>query len=643
MQTIRIPLAIRLAGLWLLWSAWCQCCGWGLSAAHWLTGWGYLAALPILIVAGGWWFKTTAAGGTKPPCVAAVKWRRRFSQPLPMIYLGIVALSLASALLYTPWSFDAVSYRLPRLLYWHAAHHWYWIGTLDHRLDYSSCGFEWQMLPVMLITRTDRLIFLLSWLPFLLMPGLVFYGLRMLGVNSRSARRWMWLLPSGFCYALQCSGLQNDGYMVGYTLAVIVFAGLAWRLREVVFLWMALLAAALLTGAKLSNLPLLLPLGLLLLPALCVVRWFNWRTALIVIIAAICSFAPLAFFCWKYTGSWTGDPTDQWDVRPHSDAGAFVGNSIAMGYDIVQPPLFPVAQEINARLEPLDQSAFMRWVHWAEPDSLHLDFGNMPYEGQAGLGCGLGFYGLFLLLGCWFVKPVCRAAAVDIPWAWRLAPWSAWLALGVVMATVGFAVHIPRYAASYYPLLFVSILSLPRIAAMERRKIAAVFSGIAMLAVVPVILLTPARPLVPVERLAKIFHRPALQTLADQYHFWAVLRDDLAPMRNHLPPDATRVGYAAGFRDTSYGLWKPFGSRQVMELGLPLGSHSIPPADVPYAVVTERGLQQRYDMDLKTWLNFTGGHVVFEQQRDTSLVAHSEQSYDTWYLVEFAPIPVKTD
>ncbi len=292
MQTIRIPLALRLGGLWLLWSAWCGCCGWGLSACHWLTGWGYLATLPILLVAGWWWIKTTAAGGTKPPCVTAVKWRRRFSRPLPAIFLGIAALSLISALLYTPWSFDAVSYRLPRLLYWHAAHGWYWIGTLDHRLDYSSCGFEWQMLPVILLTRTDRLIFLLSWLPFLLMPGLVFYGFGMLGVNGRSARRWMWLLPSGFCYALQCSGLQNDGYTAGYTLLAIAFAGLAWHRREAVFLWMALLAAALLTSAKLTNLPLLLPLGLLALPALRVMRWFNWKTAIIVFIAAGCSVCP---------------------------------------------------------------------------------------------------------------------------------------------------------------------------------------------------------------------------------------------------------------------------------------------------------------------------------------------------------------
>ena len=637
MKAARIPLAIRLGGLWLLWGAWCQWCGWGLSAGHWLSGWGYLAALPVLLGAGGWWLKITAATRTPPPCAPAAKWRRRFSRPLPLLYLAIVALSLVAAFSGQPWSYDANSYRLPRLLYWWSAHHWYWIGTLDHRLDFSSCGYEWQMLPVILLTRTDRLIFLLSWLPFLLLPGLVFFAFRTLGVSGRSARRWMWLLPSGFCYALQCSGLQNDGYMAGYTLTAIAFAGLAWRRRQAVFLWLALLAAALLTGAKLSNLPLLLPLGLMLLPGLRVVSWFNWKTVVILFLAAGCSFAPQAFLCWKHTGDWTGDPTDQWSVHPRNHTAVFVANTITMVNDAVQPPVCPIAKKINARLVPLNESAFMQSLRRAQPNTDGVVFGNMAYEGAAGLGCGLGLYGLFLLLGSWFVKPAARVAPVDFPWEWRLAPWSAWLAFGVMMAEVGFITHVARYGAPFYPPLYISILLLPRIAALERRQLAAVVSGVAILAVVPVILLTPARPVIPVERLAQIFHRPALQTIAVNYHYWTVMRDDLAPLRDQLPPGVTRLGYAAGLRDTSYGLWKPFGSRVVVELGLPLGSRSKLPADVHYAVMTERGLEQRYGMDLKTWLNLTGGQVVFEHRRNVNLVAHSEPQYESWYLVKFGP------
>lgn len=628
------PLILRLAGLWILWVAWCQWCGWGLSAAHQLDGFGYLVALPILLGAGWWWLKVTTIPGVSINFSRLTKLRRRFLRPLPLIYLVIAALSLAAALLNSPWSFDAVSYRLPRLLYWWAAHHWYWIGTIDHRLDYSGCGYEWQMLPVIIFTRTDRLIFLLSWIPFLLMPGLVFHAFRALGVGGRSARRWMWLLPSGFCYALQCSGLQNDGYMVLYTLAFAAFAVLARERRQIIFLWLALLAAALLTSAKLSNLPLFLPLGLLLLPVLRVVKWFNWKTLVIVFIAAGCSFAPLAFLCWKHTGSWTGDPGDQWNAHPRNHVGAFTANAIAMANDTVQPPVFPVAKKINAKLKPLNDTAFMKWLRWSQPNSDGVVFGDMAYEGSAGLGCGLGLYALFLFLGSCFVKPAARVAKINFPWEWRLAPWAAWLSLFVIMTEVAFS-HVTRYAASFYPLIIISILLLPRIVVLERRKIAGAVAGIAMLAVVPIILLTPARPVIPFERLAQIFHQHALQTVAAKYHYWAVMRDDLAPLREQLPPGVTRLGYAAAFRDTSYGLWKPFGSRVIVELGLPLGAKPPPPADLEYAVVTANGLQSRYGMSLADWLNFYHAEIIFKMKRSISLVSSDPASYDSWYLVRF--------
>jgi hypothetical protein len=520
-------------------------------------------------------------------------------------------------------------------LCWWAAHHWYWIGTLDHRLDFSSCGYEWQMLPVIIFTRTDRLVFLLSWTPFLLMPGLVFYAFRALGVNGRSARRWMWLLPSGFCYALQCSGLQNDGYGVNYTLAIISFTVLAYRFRQLNYLGLALVAVGLLTGAKASNLPLLLPFGLLLLPALRRVPWFNWKMPAIIFIAAACSFVPLAWLCWQQTGDWTGDPTNQWNIHPRNTAGALVANSIAVVNESVQPPIFPVAKKINAVLDHLNQTSFMKWLRWAQPNSGGVHFGDMAYEGGSGLGSGIGLYLLFLFCGCWFVRQRARSGgAVDFPWEWRLVPWAAWISFGVLLAKLA-SDHTTRYASSYYPFLFISILLLPRIAALERKKFTAGLAGFCILAVVPVILLTPARPVVPVEKiLAHLPRKPALETFAAKYHMWAGLRDDLAPMRDALPPGTTWLGYAGAFRDTSYGLWKPFGSRVVVELGLPLGSKTPPPSDLNYAVVTEKGLRSRYGLDVNAWCAAFKAKIIFEMPRNVALEG-ATPNYEAWYLVRF--------
>ncbi len=634
-----LPLALRLAGCWLLWSAWCSLAGWSLSAVNQLFGWGHLVLLPLLLVAVGLWLNATASA----PNVfsRAAKWRRRLSRPLPLIYLASVGLSLLAALLNTnPWSIDAVSYRLPRLFYWWSAQHWFWIGTLDHRLDFSSTGFEWQMLPLLELTHSLRFLFLLNWLPFLLLPGLVFLAFRALGVNGRSARRWMWLLPTGYSLALQCSGLQNDGYSVNYLLATIAFASLAFHTRRAGGLWFAILAAALLTGAKVSNLPLLLPLGGLLLPALARVPWLNWRLIVVGLIALVCSFAPLTFLSWQKTGDWAGDPTDQWNVKTHSAAGALTANLVLLAKDATQPPLLPGSRHLNAALEKLNRSAFVDWLRRSHGEFTDIHYGEMVYEGAAGPGFGLAVYVALLLAGVWFVKisPSPRdSAAGSLPLAWRLAPWLTCIAYAVYLLKLG-SDHSPRIAAPFYPLLLIGLLRWPRVAALERKKLFTALSGFAAASVVPIIILTPARPLIPVQTLARVTHHAAVEKIAEEYRFWDYLRDDLAPLREKLPADATRVGFAGGFHDTAFGLWPPLGRRVVVELGLPPGPHAaLPPPDLEYAVVTARGLSERYQLGLAEWLAAVHGTVIFEYSRNVMLDAHSPPKYESWYLVKLNP------
>jgi hypothetical protein len=636
MRTNDMPLILRLAGLWLMWTAWCTIAGWTLSAFGCLDGWGHALVLPVLLFSWWQWLKATAPatpafGGSRLPRVRAWMFR-----PLPLIYAGIVVLSFISGCLYQPWSFDAVTYRLPRLLYWWAAHHWYWIGTLDHRLDFSSCGFEWQMLPVIELTHSDRLLFLLNWIPFLLMPWQTFFVFKSLGVNGRSARRWMWLLPAGYCFALQSSGLQNDGYSINYLLAAIGFAVVGFRSRRMGCVWMTLLAAGLLTGGKVSNLPLLLPLGVVLLPAIRRVNLFNWKTLAVVFLAAVCSFIPIALISLAYTGDWTGDPTDQWNTHTHGKLGGLLANILIFFNDVAQPPVFPITSKIAPALAALNHSLspLMDWLRRCHHEGGKISIGDMAYEGQAGLGFSAGGYLVFVILGCRFIKKTFRLAADhSLPVAWRLTPWLAWIGCTVLFMEIGLSATA-RYAAPYYPLILISILRLPRIAAFERHKIAAVYAGLAMLSVVPVILFTPARPFVPECLLSRMERKSSLQTIAAKYRLWAGLRDDLAPIRNALPPGTTRLGYAGAFRETPYGLWKPLGRRVVVELGLPPGSRATPPGDLDYAVVTENGIKQRYDMDLKPWCEWAGAEIVFEMKRNNALLG-AVPKYDSWYLVRF--------
>ena len=629
-----LPFSLRLAGVWLIWGAWCSVCGWLLSALHLLNGWGHLLASPGLFVTGWLWWRATR------PKTAVRTWRHRRAwmfRPLPLIYAGAACLSLIGAVAYTPWSFDSTTYRLPRLLDWWTANHWYWIGTVDHRLDFSSCGFEWQMLPLLELTHSDRALFLLNWLPYLMAPGLIFSVFRSLGVPGRTARRWMWLLPMGYCYALQCGGLQNDGYAMNFTLAAVGFAVAGYRSGRTGLVLMSVLAVSLVTGAKLSSAPLLLPLGLFLLPGLSRVKLWNWKTPAAALAAFLCSFLPLAFLCWKMTGDWTGDPDDQWGVRPHGALGALVPNALAFLNDALQPPLFAGAFNLD-RLYTLLQrilSPILPSLLLSHSSGGATSFG-MAYEGSAGLGFGVGTYMLVLLIGCWFIKPPRPRAAgsATLPMSWRLALLCAWPAFAVMLMKMG-GPHTSRVGAPFYPLLLISLLRLRRIAWLERRRFTAWLAVPAALMVVPVIVLTPARPLVPRPAISWLETKPSLRFLADRYRHWAELRDPLRSLRAAVPPEAKKLGYAGGWKETPYGLWKPIGSREVVEMGLPLGCKAPPPPDVHYAVLTDAGVQTRYGMDLKTWCRATQAEVIFQLQVNRALTGHDPADLSFWTLVKF--------
>jgi hypothetical protein len=633
----RCPLPLRLVGLWIIWSAWCQVSGWGLSLLSALNAFGYLALLPGLLMAAGWWWQVS--GGRMPPVLggSARKWWRRLRQPLPAMFLVGAGISLLTALAYTPWSFDAVSYRLPRILYWWIAGHWYWIGTLDHRLDYSSTGFEWQMLPLIVLAHTDRLIFLLNWVPFVLMPGLVFAAFRACGVSGRSARRWMWLLPAAFCYALQSGGLQNDGYSVNYLLAAVAFSWLAQRRGRSVYWWLAGLAVALLLGAKLSNLPLLLPLGVLWLAVARRSWWTDWRFIGVAGVTVICSFLPLAILCWQQTGDWTGDPHDQWSVKARHPLGAAAANLSLLARDAVQPPYFPPNAKVDAWLSYLNQSPPVLWMIHSHGQFAGLHFGGIVYEGQAGLGCGVAGYLLFLgIVAVWPVRPGANFISVSRPpgFIWRLTTWLAWPAFLVYLMKLG-SEHPARIAVAYYPLLIVTLLRCPKVCRAERGKISGWLAGFAALAVLPVLLLTPARPLLPAGWIAQHFPVQAMAKIADQYRFWDIMRDDLAPLRARLPADVRRLGYAGGFRDTAYGLWKPFGTRKIVELGLPVGRPAAVPSDLRYVVATAAGVKQRFALDWADWLAANHAQVVFQFNRNRCLNSSEAPDIETWYLVRF--------
>src|SRR5665213_251136 len=186
-----------IALLWLIGAVWLNCAGWTLAILHRLNPAGCaLALLPGILVALAWLKKN-------PPSFRPQKISRRFRRPLPAVYLLLAALAFLGGFLYSPSNFDALTYRLPRMLNWLAAGHWFWIPTINERQNFSGAGWEWTALPFLALARSDGGMFLINALGFLLMPGLLFSIFRQLGVARKVAWAWMWLLPLAYGFVTQ--------------------------------------------------------------------------------------------------------------------------------------------------------------------------------------------------------------------------------------------------------------------------------------------------------------------------------------------------------------------------------------------------------------------------------------------------------
>src|SRR5207248_92491 len=233
-----------------------------------------------------------------------VQWR--FRHWLPGCFVVLAVLVFVGGALYPPSNHTALTYRTPRVLQWLSHGHWFWIHTSNYRMNDRACGIEWLSAPLLLFTQSDRSLFLLNFIPFLLMPGLVFSLFTRLGVRPRVAWQWMWLLPTGYNFLLQAGSLANDTFPTVFALATVDFALRARTSGKMSDLCYSLLAAALLTGAKAGNLPLLLPWAIAIFPALPLLRRNIPLTAAVALVAAVISFLPTAVLNAHYCGDWSG-------------------------------------------------------------------------------------------------------------------------------------------------------------------------------------------------------------------------------------------------------------------------------------------------------------------------------------------------
>jgi hypothetical protein len=561
--------ALRPLTVWIWFCAGLNVTGWALSAIGQLNAIGYIVVL--LLGAATffvWWvFDKTE----QTPRSGLRKWLHRFKRPFPLAFLVLSAMAFLGGVIYPPTNYDGLAYRLPRVLHWLAAGQWHWIHTDFPRLNNRACGIEWVSAPLVAILKTDRLLFLINFISFLFLPGLTFGVLTRLGVRRRVAWHWMWIAPTGYCFLLQAASIGNDAFGAPFALAAILFALRARESGRALDLFNSILSAALLTASKTSNLPLLLPWAIAILPALRIVLQRPIATAAVCLLCIFSSFLPTAVLNSRYCGDWSGLRMEA--LQAGGGAPLRLGANIAyISMLNLVPPVFPEADQWNRfenRVVPTQLNARLHQV-FTEPQAAEFRAEQMQIEENGGFGFGPT---VFLAASALVAAVRSRRSF----FRFQLNSFDGLLQTGIVLTlwiaalallTQSRVAPIGRIMAPYYILLLPLLLRAPCQEHLVRKVWwrASAFFVFALAA--GLLIISPARPLFPVGHLlAKLqAEHTNLKSLARIEEVYSVYHDRnhaFAPALAVLPPNEKVLGMVT-YDDPEAALWQPFGSRQVL-------------------------------------------------------------------------------
>jgi hypothetical protein len=635
MSAIPAPLA-----LWLLYSFCASLVGWTASATSLLTPlsyWLFLAMFLFLVIS-VWTLKPfpRLLSYRLPP-------RKRFQRFLPLAFLFFCILVLLSGILYGPSNYDGLSYRVPRVLHWLAEGHWFWIDTMDQRMNTRSLLFEWLMAPLLSFNGGFRFLFFLNVISFLLLPGLLYGVFTALGVPRRSAYTWMWILPLAPLYLLQAGSIGNDSFATVYFLAGLWFVLRAVKSGSLLDWWLSCAAMAMLTSAKLSNLPLGLPWLALAIPFFMRFPRRIPLAALLALTTVSASFVPLALINYQRGGDWTGISYETAAVADASPPIALAGNALLLTAQNMQPPVLPGAKTAEiafVRFFPLPHSVKEEIRQSFEGGLRSLGVGELAMEESAALG--LPF---IVLLALWCVLQIGRQK--HHPHADRRAPpiphraWFAcigtWVSL-LALLSQSSLITIGRTIGPYYPLLLFPFFFFTGDFHGFRRKLwnlgVMLFLGSSLLTLV----LHPPRPLWPALTLLSSFSQPtsshSLKRAFNVYDVYRARPTAFGPLCDILEQTRSEVVYFVSTGDEPIAtLTCNTGVRKLQEI-LPNAAQELllpPPGSV--IVFSRLSLRHTTGKSVEEWLTDNPVEIIGSK----SLKIKVQRGPEEWYVVRVLP------
>lgn len=550
--------------LWLIVQVCIASGAWLLSAFGQLSPGGYaLYAIPFVIWSVSEWRRSGVTWARLKR--DAVKLGRRLRRPLPLTFLAIWVLSLVGGMIWLSTYVDTLSYRLPRALHWLSENRWHWISSDDSRVNVVGLNLEFLWLPLLLLLKGDRLLFLPNLIAYSFLPAMFFSFLRSMRVSRRVCWSWMWIFPGGYVFALQAASLGGDGYSATVALAAVALALRSRHTGDVRDVWFSVLAAGFLTGIKQVNIPLGLVWTPAIVPSLRLLRGKLGSSAAVFALAISVSFIPLMALNTIHTGSWKGFSKSELAIWEQASAAhGMLGGAFSILLHNAVPPVFPFAGKWNALMATFVSTEAGRPFR---QDAGFALLQTLIGEHTASMGAGIV---LLLVAGHVAARRVrgreCRGAA---DWSLRLIRWMPFVAVFVFLAksNVSFG---PRYVAPYYPFFLPILLAHCGMNSVVRRRWWVRAAVAVNLVTIGLLLLSRQRPMWPALSLSDWLKNsptasPRVQKIADSFALIHRTRLRVFPaIQRAIPPDERVIGYAAGNHSyLEYPLWLPIGSRKV--------------------------------------------------------------------------------
>jgi hypothetical protein len=466
------------------------------------------------------------------------------------------------------------------------------------------------MAPFIILAKSDRLLFLINVISYTLLPGMIYSAFTRLGISKRVSWCWMWILPTAYCFAIQAGSIGNDCFAAVYFLAAVVFSLRASHESSWECAALAFLSAALLTGAKSSNLPLLLPVAFVILSAVKPLLIRPVILTVVLLCTAVVSILPIAVLNTMHAGDWSGDRQNLGKMKLEHPVDGVVGNSLQIAIGAIAPPVYPMARQWNnAALALIGKEPFIS-LHAHFP-RLGLMLGELPMEESAGLGLGITLLLMLSLVACVIIGIGKHGFGSNKA---IIFGGLCWIALLAYMSKMG-SECAARLVAAYYPGLLVPILSIRSQTIIVRKRFWLFIAVVCQLSVLPALILNPARPLIPAGILTTWVNRMHSfgtlgQRIQSVYEIYRARNDNNARVRGHLPAGVKVIGFAGGGDESEYSFWKPFGSQNVVDIK-PWREEFPKLIDVDCIVASDQGLKERFGITAYEFSVQIGGSILW--------------------------------